>query len=132
MKNEQANAPRGPKRNDVGYKRPPVETQFKKGQKPPPRKKREAKILNATEILAKILAEERRVTRAGKMVWETNAALLVEIAFQLAEKGNPTLSRALTDALIAEDKPQPWIDEPRFVTDPDCNGVYTAYEQVKI
>jgi len=132
MDTEPPNEPPRTKRTDVGYKRPPVETQFKKGQKPPPRKKREARPLSATETLMKILREERRLTRDGKVVWETNAALLIEVAFQLAEKGNPTLSRALTDALMAGDKPEVWSDQPRFVTDPDCQGMYTTYERVKV
>ena len=36
MGTEPPNEPPRTKRTDVGYKRPPVETQFKKGQKPPP------------------------------------------------------------------------------------------------
>jgi hypothetical protein len=75
------------KRTDVGYKRPPVEKQFKKGQKPPPRKKRVAKPLSTREILMKVLREERRVTRNGKATWVTNAELLMEIAFQLPRRG---------------------------------------------
>jgi hypothetical protein len=121
-----------PKRTDVGYKRPPVETQFKKGQKPPPRKKSVPKPLSTREILTKVLREERRVTRNGKAAWVTNAELLMEIAFQLAEKGNASLSRALTGALIAMEKPPPSIDEVVMVSDPDCGGVYTAYERVKL
>ena len=40
------------KRTDVGYKRPPVEHRFKKGQKPPPRKaKATSAKLSPIEIL---------------------------------------------------------------------------------
>jgi hypothetical protein len=93
-----------PKRSDVGYKRPPVEHQFKRGRKPPPRKKRPAsQNVSPTRIM--ILREEVRVDRGRKVHWMTNAALLVEVAFQLAEKGNPTVTRALVDYLMAGEPP---------------------------
>ena len=114
-----------PKRTDVGYKRPPVEHQFKPGQTPPRRKKRANKPESATQCLARILGEERRLKRGGKAVWRTNASLLVEIAFQLAEGGNAAVSRALTDYMMADDEPEQFSDQPRIEYDPEgVSGVF--------
>ena len=93
------------KRTDVGYKRPPVEHQFKPGQKPPPRKKRADKPQSRTALLVSILGEVQRVEIGGKVRWCTKAQLLLMVAFQLAEKGSPTLSRALLDYLMVDEPP---------------------------
>lgn len=89
----------------VGYKRPPVEYQFKPGQKPPPRKKRAETPHTRTQLLVKILQEEQRVQMSGKARWCTKAELLLMVAFQLAEKGSPTVSRALLDYLMVDELP---------------------------
>ena len=88
------------KRIDVGYKRPPVEHQFKPGNKPAPRRKRQVKAPNAAALLIKILSQEQRVEIAGKVRWMTKGRLLIMVAFELAEQGNPTLSRALAKLLF--------------------------------
>ena len=104
----------GSKRTDVGYKRPPVEHQFKPGQKPPPRKKRPRPPQSRTELLMEILKEEQRVEIGGKVRWCTKAQLLLLVAFQLAEKGSPTVTRALLDALMLDQLPvsenEPWFE----------------------
>ena len=66
-----------------------------------------------------ILKEEVRLMRDGAPYWFTNAALVIEKAFQLAEKGNPTLSRAMLDYLMAGEKPSNPSDEPVIIWDPD-------------
>lgn len=92
------------KRTDVGYKRPPVEHRFKKGQKPPPRKaKATSAKLSPIEILWQILKESRPVSRKGKRVWISNTALILHKAFEHAERGNPTMQRAVTGLLLALD-----------------------------
>jgi hypothetical protein len=89
-------------RTDVGYKRPPVEHQFKKGQKPPPRKaKATSAKLSPVEILWQILKECRPVSRKGKRAWISNTELILLKAFELAERGNPTMQRAVTDLLLS-------------------------------
>ena len=107
------------KRTDVGYKRPPIEHQFKAGQKPPPRKKRADKPESMTQSLTRILREERRLKRGKKVVWLTNATLLVEVAFQLAEGSNSAVARALTGYLMAGDKPEVYGEQGRIEYDPD-------------
>lgn len=118
MDKEDDGGPAG-KRLDVGYKRPPVEHRFKAGQTPPPRKKRIVEPESTTRCLLRILREERRLIRGKNVVWLTNATLLVEIAFQLAEKGNATVSRALTSYLMANDEPEQFDDQIRIEMDPD-------------
>jgi hypothetical protein len=51
--------------------------------------------------------------------WITNAACLLEVAFQLAEKGNDTLSRDLLDCLLASETPPTTSEEPVIIWDPD-------------
>jgi hypothetical protein len=92
------------KRTDVGYKRPPVETRFKKGQKPPARKKKAAPEFSAHDLLWKVLHDTRRVNHNGEIRWLTNAELIVRAAMLEAEKGSSTLHRLLARFwLYAED-----------------------------
>ena len=84
------------KRTDVGYKRPPVETRFKKGQKPPARRKKVTGTRSAKELLWKVLLDPRRVVHGGRATWQTNAELVVRRAMLEAEKGSTTLQRLLT------------------------------------
>ena len=84
------------KRSDVGYKRPPREHQFKKGDRPPPRKKKDAlREIPMSETLRKVLDEPRRVVIGGKARWLTTADLVLMRAWQEAEKGSPSLSREM-------------------------------------
>ena len=111
------NHPLAGKRTDVGYKRPPKETQFQPGNKPAPRKKKPPKPLSPIKLLIKLLDEEQRVVIDGKVRWLTKARLLIMVAFQLAEKGNPTLSRALVDFMLKDadssEVNEPWIQRAR-------------------
>ena len=123
----------GAKRTDVGYKRPPVEHQFKAGQKQPPRKNVLSNQRRASDCLASILAEEIRVMRDGKPEWRTNGSLILEVAFRMAEEGSTTVLRALTDHLIASDPPEIVSDQPRIEFDPDGeSGVKTCVIRRKV
>lgn len=93
------------KRTGVGYKRPPAEHQFKPGQKPPARKKKPEQPQSRADLLMRILQETQRVEIGGKPRWCTKAQLLLMVAFQLAEKGSPTPSRALLDYLMVDEPP---------------------------
>ncbi len=126
MENETDPHPRA-KRKDVGYKRPPVEHQFKPGQRPAPRKKHSQKPASATQLLTMILSEERRLKRGSKARWYTNAFLLIEVAFQLAEKGNSTVARLLAEYMMAGDKPEVQNDQPLLVSDPDGESGVRTY-----
>ncbi len=121
------------KRTDVGYKRPPVEHQFKAGQKPPPRKKHALVKVSTSKSLARILAEERRIMIGKKVRWLPNGHLLIEVAFQLAEKGNSTVARALAGYLLAGDGPEPLTNETLVEHDRDGPaGVFHYTQRVKV
>ncbi len=121
------------KRTDVGYKRPPVEHQFKAGQKPPPRNKRALVRVSASQSLARILAEERRIMIGKKVRWLPNGHLVIELAFQLAEKGNSAVQRALVGYLLAADGPETSSNETIEEYDPDGEcGVFHYTQRVKI
>jgi hypothetical protein len=107
------------KRNDVGYKRPPAEHQFKKGGKPPPRKaKAVLPEFSPTQILWDVLREQRRVLIDGKPVWLSNAELIWRKAMQLAEAGNATMQRAVNGVLFSLDEGKPKLNaRARLVID---------------
>lgn len=90
------------KRQDVGYQRPPPEHRFKKGQKPPPRKKKAVPDeVPISEILRKVLHEPRRATISGRVMWVTGGELVIRKAYQEAEKGKAMLRRELARLLLS-------------------------------
>ena len=99
--------PSSGKRADVGYKRPPREHQFKKGHKPAPRKQKEknAAALKPSELLWRILQEERRVTIGNQVRWMSTLQLLIRRAFEISDKGNPSIRRIALDLLMRTDTP---------------------------
>lgn len=109
------------KRTDVGYKRPPVETRFQKGQKPPPRKRKKEPVeLSFQDLLWKILSEQKRVIVDGAPKWMRASEIIVHNAYLLADKGNPTLVRLIGDSLMEVDFKGREKDEmPEIVLAPD-------------
>ena len=120
------------KRSDVRYKCPPVEHQFKKGQKPPPRKKKEkvGEVL-MRETMRKILNEERRVVVGSKVRWLTCADLVIMRAWQEAEKGSPTLRREMVRLGFNSEAHMP-EQAPLVVTDPSAPGSATDFRRMPI
>lgn len=116
------------KRADVGYKRPPVEHQFKKGQKPPPRKpKAKAEKESSRELLERLLNEPRRVVIDGKPAWRTTATLVMHRAYEAAEQGNHTLQRLLSELHFAGEPTGPLGPIKRmFIKERD--GTFTPVE----
>ncbi len=120
------------KRSDVGYKRPPVETQFKKGQPRPPRKKKVAPTSEPmSETLYRVLCETRRVEIAGKVRWISGADLVVMRAWQEAEKGSATLRRDILRLLLSCEAP-PADLAPLIVTDPSAPANSTGLRLMAI
>jgi len=111
--------PNPEKRTDVGYKRPPPEHQFQKGQKPPPRKRKEkrAVALKPSELLWQVLQEERRVVIGEQVRWMTTLEVLIRKAFEVSEKGNPTIRRLAMDLLLRADGMGEEDDEIRWLID---------------
>ncbi len=120
------------KRSDVGYKRPPREHQFKKGQKPPPRRKKDPlREIPMSETLRKVLNEPRRVVVGGKVRWVTSADLVLMRAWQEGEKGSVTLSREMMRLTLSAEAPAP-EQAPLVVTDPCAPANATGFRLVPI
>ena len=114
------------KRRDVGYKRPPSEHQFKKGQPRPPRKAKENSTkVQISKILGEVLKERHRVPLNGKVQWVTAAELVLRRAAQEAEKGNSSLRREVTNLLMRSEER---AGEPvmRIVADPSGSSADTG------
>ena len=111
------------KRRDVGYGRPPVEHQFKPGQKPPPRKAKAKKepFKSPLAALWKVLQEQRRIVVNGKAIWLSNAELILRTGFELAEKDdNATISRLVADLMLVGEDPQQLESAHQTVFDEDA------------
>lgn len=112
-----------PKRSDVGYGRPPVEYQFKKGQKPPPRKRRKALDETAQAVLWRILKEQKRVEINGEVRWLPASEIIIRKAYMLSDEGKPTIQRLLTAIALAnveeEGEAHPRIEISSDPRDPD-------------
>ncbi len=120
------------KRSDVGYKRPPREHQFKNGEKPPPRKKKEVfRAAPMTETMRKVLGEERRVVHAGKVRWLTAADLVIRRAWLEAEKGSPALRREIFRLSLSFEAPVPELT-PLVVTDRSASAGATEFRIMPI
>ena len=108
------------KRQDVGYKRPPPEHRFKKGQKPPPRKKKAVPDeVPISEVLRMVLHERRRATIGGRVMWVTGGELVIRKAYQEAEKGKAMLRRELARLLLSLESGT-CEDPMKVVVDPDA------------
>lgn len=120
------------KRTDVGYGRPPRERQFKKGEKPPPRKKKDVpREVPMSEAFRKVLEEERRVIIGGKAQWLTAADLVMKRAWQEAEKGSPTLRREVIRLMLSCEGVAP-DQAPLVVTDPSKPASATEFRLMLI
>lgn len=107
-----------PKDYDIGYGKPPVQTRFRKGQKPPPRKKKRREDVSPRDLLWRILQEERRVVIDGKVRWMRVAEIILNKAFLLADKGNATLQRLVTEIMMMSGEPEREHSGPRVILDP--------------
>ena len=120
------------KRTDVGYGRPPPEHRFKKGETPPPRKKKDApREVPMSEAFRKVLEEERRVEIGGKPQWLTAADLVMKRAWQEAEKGSATLRREIVRLMLSCEGVAP-DQAPLVVTDPSRPASETEFRLMLI
>jgi hypothetical protein len=103
-----------PKRSDVGYKRPPVEHQFKPGNKP---KRRKAKPPPAEpsmgELLWTILQEDVQTVSGRRVIWMSKAEAVYRKAHELADRNNPAMRRLIMDLMLRTESP----DEQDSVTE---------------
>ena len=128
-----SSAPDSPaKRTDVGYGRPPREHQFKKDEKPPPRKKKDPlREVPTSETFRKILDEPRRVVEDDKVRWLTVADLVMKRAWHEAEKGSATLRRLILRLVLSSEGPGP-EQAPLVVTDPTAPASATELKLMPI
>jgi hypothetical protein len=89
---------KGEQNYEVGFKRPPVHTRFKKNVAPPGRKRKSQEI--DYHILWQILQERKRVVIGGKPKWLSVAELVLQKAFELGERGNSTMNCLLGKLLM--------------------------------
>jgi hypothetical protein len=101
-----------PKRSDVGYKRPPLEHQFKPGNKPKRRKAKPAEP-SMGELLWTILQEEVRTVSGKRVKWMTKAEAVYRKAHELADRNNPAMRRLIMDLMLRTVSP----DEQDRVTE---------------
>jgi len=121
-----------PTRSDVGYKRPPREHQFKKGQPRPPRRKKVVPTEEPlSETLYKVLGEMRRVEIAGKVLWISGADFVVKRAWQEAAKGSATLRREIMRLLLSCEAP-PVNLAPLILTDPSAPTGSTGFRLMPV
>ena len=120
------------KRSDVGYKRPPREHQFKEGETPPPRKKKDTRReVPVSETFRKVLEEQRRVVVGRKVRWVTGAELVMMRAWQEAEKGSATLRREMLRLSLSSEEPAP-EQALLVVTDPSAPASATEFKLMPI
>ncbi len=120
-----------PKRSDVGYGRPPPEHQFKRGQKPHPRKRRRKEKESAQTVLWRILRETRRVEINGEIRWLPTSEVIIRKAYMLSDQGFPTIQRILTAiALAIVDQQEETL--PRIETNPDSADAAIRIERRRL
>ena len=107
------------KRTDVGYKRPPPEHQFKKGQKPPPRRpKAPPPSTSPRATLHRILNQVRWADINGRRVRMTTGELILRVADQTAERtGNAALRRLLIQLDFRNEPVGHFEPEPVIIDD---------------
>lgn len=109
-----------PKREDVGYKRPPKEHRFKKGNKPKPRKpKFEPEDLSIPRILWAVLNEDVRIGQGRNVKYMRTSDLLVRKVLELAEKGDTSMGKLAFELLMlgqtpGQDEPETYLTMDRL------------------
>ncbi len=78
----------------VGYKHPPVKSQFRKGQSGNPRGRRKGQR-NLTPVLLEVLHQTVTVKQAGKAQRMSKGAALIQMLLSKAHKGDGRAIKAL-------------------------------------
>jgi hypothetical protein len=110
---------------DVGYRKPPVATRFKKGQSGNPggKPKKIAPVLNPGKILQSIDNEEIIVKIEGKGKRMLKAEIHFQQLFNKAIKGNLTDARTIAKMAVKYFGPEAeGPSEARFIIVPDKKG----------
>ncbi len=78
----------------VGYKHPPVKSQFRKGQSGNPRGRRKGQR-NLTQVLLEVLHQTVTVKQAGKAQRMSKGAALIQMLLSKAHNGDGTAIKSL-------------------------------------
>ena len=104
-----------------GYRRPPVATQFKKGQSGNP-KGRPLKSVGQRRVVEKVLAEKQRLSgqHRGERVLYTNLELLIMTAKKLAASGHQQATKLYTYLLGKYGTQEPVDREIGYIVLPEA------------
>jgi len=86
---------------EIGYGKPPKQTQWKKGQSGNPAGKK-SKAESFADMLKKIADEEIIVSKNGAPVAMTNFEAMTRKAFLMAQGGHPQFYRAVSKELLGD------------------------------
>src|SRR3954452_8416288 len=95
--------------NQIGYKRPPVASRFRKGESGNPRGRRKGQR-NLSSVLREVLGQTVTVKRGGKVERMSKAEALSKLLLSQAHGGDARASKAvleLTDKISRIDTPEP-------------------------
>lgn len=84
---------------EVGYKKPPKTSQFKKGQSGNP-KGRPKGVQNLSTDLQEELEKKIQITEDGKTFKVTKQRAMIKTMFAKALKGNPSSANALINLIV--------------------------------
>jgi Family of unknown function (DUF5681) len=105
---------------EVGYKKPPVETRFKKGKSPFPsgRPKKAPALRDPGAILEAIDNEQIAITEKGKRKWMRKAEIQHRVLFAKAIKGDLKAARLLFNMATQYFAPEERENsQPIFISD---------------
>jgi hypothetical protein len=96
---------------EVGYKHPPVKSQFRKGQSGNPRGRRKGQR-NLTPVLLEVLRQTVKVKRGGKAQLMSKSEALIHMLLNKAHNGERKAINAmlyLTEKIVRIDAPEPQV-----------------------
>jgi Family of unknown function (DUF5681) len=120
--------------SEVGYKRPPVKSRFRKGQSGNPRGRRKGQR-NLTTVLREVLAQTVKVKRGGKTERMSKAEALVQMLLSKAHGGDTRAIKALlhlTEKIARINAPEPRRADPgnyEFMLVPGVAASREEYER---
>src|SRR5437764_14189741 len=98
----------------VGYKHPPVTSQFRKGQSGNPRGRRKGQR-NLAAVLREVLRQTVKVKRGGKTERKSKGEALIQMLLSKAHSGDARAIKAvlvLTEKIARIDTPEPKLAGP--------------------
>jgi hypothetical protein len=119
---------------EVGYKHPPVKSQFRKGQSGNPRGRRKGQR-NLAPVLREVLRQTVKVKRGGKTERMSKGEALIQMLLSKAHSGDARAIEAvlvLTEKIARIDTPQPKLAGPgnyEFMVVPGVAGSVEEWQR---